>query len=184
MGIINQKTLEDDPWGLPYRIVMDRLRRSGPSLTESLEPTVVDNLLSELFPPGEVHDPANEWQGWNGYDPEFRITAEKVRGAIRGRRRGGCPAPGPDGLSLIFFRSVPGYMLDALYSLCMEKGEIPSSWRVAILVLILKGKIDINFPKARFICLLNDVGKFYERILDCRLKAHMETLAHAVSGLH
>jgi len=25
---------------------------------------------------------------------------EEVGGAIRGRRKGGCPAPGPDGLSL------------------------------------------------------------------------------------
>jgi len=172
-------TLEDDPWGLPYRIVMDRLRRSGPSFTEFLEPTAVNNLLDDLFPVGETHNPLNEWRDWNGYDPELRVTAEEVREAIRGRKRGGCPAPGPDGISLVFWKAVPGCMLEvlaSLFSLCLEKGEVPSCWKVAILVLIPKGKIDINLPKARPICLLNEVGKFFERILDRRLKAHMATL--------
>jgi len=42
----------------------------------------------------------------------------------------------------------------------------------AILVLIpkAKGQLDVKRPKARPICLLNDIGKFFERILDRRLK--------------
>jgi len=60
--------------------------------------------------------------------------------------------------------------------LCLEKGKIPREWKKSILVLIPKGKININYSKARPICLLNDIGKFFERIIDKRLKTHLNTL--------
>jgi len=101
------------------------------------------------------------------------VTCDEVMEAIQGRRRGGCPALGPDGLSLTIWRSVPGCVIEALamlYTLCLERGQIPSSWKRAILVLIPKGQLDARNPKARPICLLNDVGKFFERIVDRRIK--------------
>jgi len=173
------KTLDDDPWGLPYKLVMDRMRSSNTVLTETLEPEVVGRLLNDLFPTGEVHDPLEAWQDWREWSPELGVTAEEVREAVRGRRKGGCPAPGPDGLSLAIWRCALGCVVDhlaALYTLCLEKGEFPRKWKQSILVLIPKGKMDINNPKVRPICLLNDVGKFFERILNNRLKAHLDTL--------
>jgi len=53
---------------------------------------------------------------------------------------------------------------------------IPKSWKLSTLVLIPKGKLDLNNPKARPICLLDDIGKFFERVIHARLKAHMNTL--------
>ncbi|KMQ91737.1 reverse transcriptase, partial [Lasius niger] len=49
-------TLDNDPWGLPYRLVLNRLRRSSPSLSEMLEPEVLDRLLDGLFPRGSERD--------------------------------------------------------------------------------------------------------------------------------
>jgi len=72
------------------------------------------------------------------------------------------------------FRTVEA--LASLYTLCLEKGQIPASWKKAILVLISKGQLDIRHSKARPICLLNDIGKFFERILDRRLKLFMDTI--------
>jgi len=51
------QTLDENPWGLLYRVVMNRLRRSGPTLSEMLEPVEVKRLLNNLFPSGEVHNP-------------------------------------------------------------------------------------------------------------------------------
>jgi len=51
------RTLDNDPWDLPYKIVMNRLRRSRTALSETLEPRVVERLLDDLFPAGEVHNP-------------------------------------------------------------------------------------------------------------------------------
>jgi len=124
-------TLDDDPWGLPYKIVMNRLRRSGSALSESLEPRIIDRLLDELFPPDEVHNPDEIWVNDNVYDPAYRVSTEEVACAIRGRRRGDCPAPGPDGLSLDLWKRAPRCVLDALatlYTRCLEEGKVPRAW--------------------------------------------------------
>jgi len=63
--------------------------------------------------------------------------------------------------------------LASLFSSCLSVGKIPRHWKRAILVLIPKGVVDVSHPKDRPICLLNDIGKFFERILDTRLKAHV-----------
>jgi len=164
------QTLDEDPWGLPYKIVMDRLRRSGTS--QSLEPEVVEKLLDELFPADEIHNPEESWRNDIVLDPINRVSVEEVKAAIRGRRRGGCPAPGPDGLSLDIWKVVPNCVvegLSVLYTRCLEDGRIPEGWKRATLVLIPKGAVDVHRSKARPICLLNDIGKFFERILNSRL---------------
>lgn len=54
-------TVNKDPWGLPFKLVMNRLRCTTPSITETLEGGVLDRLLDELFPNGETHDPREIW---------------------------------------------------------------------------------------------------------------------------
>jgi len=93
---------------------MDRLRQSSPAMSESLEPDVVEGLLDDLFPVGEMHDPVAIWRNSAVLDPENQITPDEVKSAIRGRRRGGCPAPGPDGLSLTIWRCVPASVVESL----------------------------------------------------------------------
>jgi len=44
------QTLDVDPWGRPYKLVMGRLRRSGPTLLELLEPVVAERLFLQSFP--------------------------------------------------------------------------------------------------------------------------------------
>jgi len=159
---------------------MDRLRRSTTALTESLEPADVEILLKDLFPTGETHDPEVVWRNWDGWSAEMEITMEEVRETVRGRRRGGCPAPGPDGLSLVIWRcslNSTAAHLASLFTLCLKEGKIPADWKKAILVLIPKGKkSDVGLPKVRPICLINDIRKFFERIIDKRLKLHLNTL--------
>jgi len=49
-------TLDENPWGRPYQIVMNKLRRWAPPLTESLDPPLLNRVLDTLFPEqsGEV----------------------------------------------------------------------------------------------------------------------------------
>jgi len=79
---------------------MDRLRHTGAAMTEILEPGIVERLLDNLFPPSDVHDPEELWSDRRIEDPDCHVTVDEVISAIRGRKRGGCSAPGPDGLSL------------------------------------------------------------------------------------
>lgn len=45
-------TIDSDPWGLPYKLVMGKLHRSSPALSETLEEGTLDKLLNSLFPGG------------------------------------------------------------------------------------------------------------------------------------
>jgi len=93
-------------------MVMDRLRRSNSSLTELLEPDTTENLLNDLFPMGETHDPMVIWRNWDDWNPDLHVTVKEVREAIRGRRRGGCPVSGPDGLTLTIWRCASNIVVD------------------------------------------------------------------------
>jgi len=70
------RTLDDDPWGIPYKLVMDRLRNTGPTVFESLEPAAVEGLLGDLFPNGDVHDPGEVWRNEMVLDLENRVTCD------------------------------------------------------------------------------------------------------------
>lgn len=56
------QSINDDPWGLPYRVVLKRLRRSSPCVSEMLSLNVLNNTMNKLFP----HDPL-----WNERVEEF-----------------------------------------------------------------------------------------------------------------
>jgi len=43
-------TLEENPWGRPYQIVREKLRRWAPPHTEALEDSVLANVSGTLFP--------------------------------------------------------------------------------------------------------------------------------------
>lgn len=55
-------SINRDPWGLPYKLVLNKLRRGGPGLSELLQPKNLDFLLDSLFPSGRELRPKN----WNG----------------------------------------------------------------------------------------------------------------------
>jgi len=80
------RTIDEDPWGLPYRIVLNRLRRSTPTLTEMLEIDVVDRTIGKLFPSAkrrknELQVQEMEWnEDWNVTMQEVYSYKEKKVG--------------------------------------------------------------------------------------------------------
>lgn len=44
------QSLEEDPWGRPYKIVLNKLRPWAPLLTESLDPGFVREVIDTLSP--------------------------------------------------------------------------------------------------------------------------------------
>jgi len=99
------KCIEDDPWGLPYRIVMGKLRRAAPGLTETLDPVELESLMESFFPAGEAHEPAREWA-----EEEVPVDFPDVTSQVLAMRRGNSGRSlGPDGISLSILRRVtPG----------------------------------------------------------------------------
>lgn len=172
--------IDEDPWGLPYKLVLNRLRRSSPGLSETLCRDSLRTLLDSLFPVGVTHDPFEVWRDVDIDIADCLVSDVEVSVAIHAGRRGGSPAPGPDGIPIGVWRSVSPLIVShmaKLYTICLEEGNFPVDWKMAKLVLIPKDGSPVTNDgplKARPICLLNDVGKIFERILATRICNFMD----------
>ncbi|KMQ88875.1 reverse transcriptase, partial [Lasius niger] len=171
-------TIDADPWGLPYKVVLNRLRRQSPSLTETLDEETVDRLLGSLFPPGGAQDlaPLTEWQEFRCEEDQLVYLSEIQR--YMKKRTIANKAPGLDGFKATLWKRVPDCVLanvTACFNLCLNEGILPTKWKRAGLVLIPKEATpDEELPKVRPICLLDEVGKTLERVIACRMEEHME----------
>ncbi|XP_025158384.1 uncharacterized protein LOC112589418 [Harpegnathos saltator] len=135
-------SLDEDPWGRPYKRTVGKIRSWAPPPTESLDPQDPEELLSTLFPRVEGGLPQipapreGEWTEDLGVSPEELASARKRLGS-RGK------APGPHG--------IPGYawalalddrnMSEATRSVlnwCLTDGVFPPEWRRVKLVLLPK----------------------------------------------
>lgn len=86
-------------------------------------------------------------------------------------------APGLDGIKFKYVKCIPDIMLEKMtncFNVCLQEGKFPRCWEVAILALIPKGELNMEHPKVRPICLLNELGKILERILVQRIETWME----------
>jgi len=74
-------TLESDPWGRPYRVVLKRVRAPVAPVCEVLAPEFLDRIVGSLFPiriEGSEMVPATpDW------DPTWDVTSDEVMVAIR-----------------------------------------------------------------------------------------------------
>nr|XP_012227646.1 PREDICTED: uncharacterized protein LOC105675229 [Linepithema humile] len=86
-------------------------------------------------------------------------------------------ASGPDGVpgrawALAF--GVVGARLRRMYNTCLRTGAFPSLWKRANLVLLRKKGKPAEQPSAyRPICLLDEVGKLFEKIIAGRIVQHL-----------
>lgn len=169
MSLINE-----DPWGLPYKIVLGRLRPASCALTETLDPPIVRALIDGLFPDGLEMDPGTVWTV-PFWDDRCTITVEEIRCVMK--EGSSNSAPGLDGVPTKILNEVPQEMLERMaecFTVCLRTGNFPRLWKRARLVLIPKGTFPKGeTPKVRPICLLMDVAKLLERIVAGRLIAWM-----------
>ncbi|KAI4472238.1 hypothetical protein M0802_017023, partial [Mischocyttarus mexicanus] len=129
-------SVDSDPWGRPYRLVMGKLRAAAAPLTETLEGSDLNSVLSGLFPTdGAAVDSAGE----SDLEGISDVSAQEVHCAAM--KIPGSRAPGPDGVAGMVVRmaavEAPG-MIAGCFSACLREGVFPSVWRAARLVLIRK----------------------------------------------
>lgn len=72
--LINE--VDIDPWGLPYLVILKRLRKSSLGLTETMDEKKIDKLLDSLFPRGTEHDLTTDWAelDWNEEEWGIELT--------------------------------------------------------------------------------------------------------------
>jgi len=166
--------LDREPWGRPYKIVLKRLRPAAPPISESMDPEFLEEVISNLFPQREVQiPPRGNPPPW---EEEFGVTEKEFSEAVK-RLGGTGKAPGPDGIPGRVWALALGPMgarLRCLYNACLKTGTFPSAWKRANLVLIHKEGKPAEQPSAyRPICLLDEIGKLFERIIAGRLVQHL-----------
>ncbi|KAI4474516.1 hypothetical protein M0802_015573 [Mischocyttarus mexicanus] len=166
------QTIDRDPWGKPYRMVMGRLRPAAPPITSVLETGVLDGVLRELFPCPVTS--LREEECWrSGNSDEFPvISREELQAAAKDMSLG--KAPGLDGIIGGVVRAavdVCGDLILKTMNELVREGCFPKVWKETRLVLVKK-KVDAPENRGSFyrpICLVEEMGKLFERVLYKRL---------------
>lgn len=165
--------VESDPWGTPYKIVMKRLARRKP--IPGLEiPGRLDSIVDTLFPrravTGRTIVDVSEEELQRAL-----FTETEVKAAARGLPNG--KAPGPDGVPNEVLKTAvgahPGYFQE-VFNGCLRSAFFPPEWKTARLVLLHKPGRPLDNPSAyRPLCMLDTMGKLFEKLLTQRLRDHL-----------
>lgn len=116
-------TVDKDPWGKPYKIVMKRLRRQRPIPWIQL-PGRVDNIIDALFPTAPNRTPSTVH--CTSVEPPTPFSMAELTTAARSLPNG--KAPGPDGLSNEIIKmavSVEPQWFLRTYNACLASGKFP-----------------------------------------------------------
>lgn len=180
------ESLDGDPWGRPYRVARNKLRPQAAPLTETLQPQLLESVVTALFPhrpehvPPTMSDPIEE-----DVDEQVPpLQSWEIRGAIL-KLRAKNTAPGPDGVpgrALALALEELEVHLTRLLDACLASGQFPSCWKEGKLVLLKKDGRPAELPSAyRPIVLLDDTGKLFERVIAARVIRHLHDVGPDLS---
>lgn len=179
------RSVDNDPWGAPYRLVTKRLGCRPPAMDQ----TVRLGVARGLFPPS----PRTDWERIptsSGETPLSVIlpeapigiplfTTDEVARVVSKLPTGKAPGPDliPNEIIKTTFKKFPEVFVDC-YNACLSEGSFPTPWKRAKLVLLYKGKgKPRNDPSIyRPISLLDGSGKVLERLLLERLIHHIDSV--------
>jgi hypothetical protein len=167
--------LNCNPWGEAYKIAMLKLR--GAWTIREACPMKLKTIVDGLFP---EHDPepwpVSETTGDAGSTDESEVSVDELLETVRNLKAN--KVPGPDGIPntavKLVAESYPEVFCKTMQS-CLEKCQFPDRWKRQKLVLIPKPGKAIGDPSSyRPICLLDTLGKLFEKIISQRLTSYTE----------
>lgn len=82
--------INEDPWGLPYKLVLGRLRPATAALMETMDPPLVRTLIDGLFPNGTETDPRTVWSV-PFWDDQCTVDVTEIYRAIKDSARNSAP---------------------------------------------------------------------------------------------
>lgn len=173
--------VQRDPWGLPYKLVMGKLTRPPP-IPELNIPGRLQHIVDGLFPKHPIRSYTDPLLLTHNTAKIHLIDRTELTNAARSLKPN--ISPGPDGITNEVVKTVASRNPDLLlgvYNTCLINGVFPSVWKKARLVLIRKGDKPLDTPSSyRPLCLLDCLGKLFEKLLDNRLRLFLDTS----DGLH
>jgi hypothetical protein len=186
------EAVESDPWGRPYKVVTRKLRPAASPQTANMDPVLLANVIGTLFPRHDSDAGLSGSSLCSGNDEtastataattsterseELRVTQEELLAATKNMASHDV-ALGPDG--------VPGRVwaetMEAVaprvrhqFTRCLREGIYAQMWRTARLVQLRRDGRPPDSPSAyRPICLLDEIGKLFERVIAASLEAHI-----------
>ncbi|XP_070144155.1 uncharacterized protein [Drosophila kikkawai] len=168
---------DQEPFGSAYKMVMGKLiRQPTPTSHEQL-----GAIITTLFPAQPPLVLPNVTVG----EP-IPIDEEEVLSALTSCKAS--KAPGPDGIPnaalLAIVKSHPKLFAE-VYNNCIAEWTFPTGWKQQRLVLVPKPrKLDDDPSSYRPLCMLNSLGKIFERIICSRLEAEIEERGALSSHQH
>jgi len=126
----------------------------------------VEHIIKTLFPTHPPRPPT-VW--------ETRGVAELQNAAMQMKNK---KSPGPDCIPTEILKIVAQknpHVLTEAFNECINQRKFPTPWKTARLVLIRKGNKPIEDPSSyQLLCILNTLGKLLEKVLDNRIRKHLE----------
>lgn len=169
--------VENNPWGLAYKLVTKRLKCLNP--TSPKEESILKGIVEHLFPQQEI----SSWED-SVVDEVYhfpQVTISEIEAAVSKFKDK--KAPGldciPNSVLKEAVRCCPEQFV-RMISTCLSRGVFPSIWKRQRLVLLPKDKKPPDDPSSyRPLCMIDTCGKLLESIVCRRLECCIE----AVSGL-
>ncbi|XP_067216948.1 uncharacterized protein [Linepithema humile] len=90
------KELEGGPWGLPYKIVLKKLRPVSPPICETLQYKDILHIVDALFPRRE-DKVINNYTRFSDWNEDLLVSENELKEAVK-KIRGCKKAPGPNGV--------------------------------------------------------------------------------------
>lgn len=167
--------VDNDPWGLGYKIVTKKLCSKNPLGLTTKEKL---DIANELF----VKDEEMKHVELETMTTKQQITTKEIKEAGTKLKIG--KAGGIDGIPQDVVRlaavNFPEMFLDP-FNKMINEGNIPEEWKTSKLILIEKpNKTNDKVKKYRPLCLLNAVSKLWEQIINKRLT---EEIKEKIGGL-
>ena len=164
--------LDNNPFGLAYKIVTKKLKSS--TGVQQSDPAVLEGIVRHLFP---QQKPTAWSRSSNVIQTEFpEVTAEEIQLAAKKLQLK--KAPGPDGVPNMIIKEMahtfPAYIVE-LFNLCLRCAVFPKIWKIQKLVLLPKNGKPLDDPSSyRPICLIDTFGKLLESVICSRLQNFIE----------
>jgi len=162
--------LNEDVWGLAYQIAVKRLRVFN---NKPISEEVTFKEIKKLFP---NTDPPT-WR--YNYVPALnipKVTASEVKDAaslLKCKKAAGPDRIQPEIIKITILNNIDTFV--ELFNQCIAQHQVPTSWKIARLVLIEKPR---KVPEAetsyRPICVTNSLGKVFEIFVRQRLEAELQ----------
>ncbi|XP_067217272.1 uncharacterized protein [Linepithema humile] len=150
---IRGEAVRDWAAGLGLLLQNRGLRPAAPPISETLDPEFLGQVVGKLFPIRDIHIPLEGIPPWTG---DLEISERELSEASKRLGATG-KAPGPDG--------VPGRVWALAF------GVVGA--RLRRMLLCKEGKPAEQPSAYRPICLLDEVGKLFERIVASRIVQHL-----------